>query len=384
MAEIFEVAVIGMGVMGSACTHALAKSGLKVLAIEQFSLGHSSGSSHGDTRIIRKAYFEDPQYVPLLNRSYILWGELQKSSQNELFVKSGIFYLGQKSSPLLTGIRKSSELYKIPLEDLAATSGEEVLRKYSFLNLFQHKNFSEKLFEPDAGFLKVASCMQAFHQGSRNAGAKILENEKVESWKEADSIFEVKTNKSQYLARKIVLTQGPWMKETLSNLGIKTRLLRKVLTWIKAPSASQTSQSSPCYLVDLGEKVFYGFPSVDGLEGDCIKVSEHSGGEEFNSPEQVDRNIFEHDRENILKLARSCIKMDQFEIKKQSTCIYTSTNDEHFIVDRHPTNAKIILVSPCSGHGFKFAPVIGETVKNLVCDNTFKVEKSILSMDRIK
>ena len=374
MAQNFDFIVVGQGVMGLATTYALSKKGFKVLGLDQYSLFHQKGSSHGESRIIRMAYFEDPGYIPLLKLAYQGWAELEKQTGVEIFKKSGVaFFTQPDSSVIYKGVKESARLFHIPIEEF---SSEEARKKFPFFRA--PKNFN-LLYEANAGYLLVDKALRSFAEGAKTKGALIHENEKVLSWTEKQSI-EVVTDRASYTCSKLIFAGGAWTSKLLQELNIPLKICRAIQYWFEVSDPSATSY--PCYGFHLPEDFYYGFPSLDGK---TIKFAAHFGIDPIAHPEEKDiSSIPKVKLESIRKFVNSCLPNVSNNCAHYSTCIYTMTPDEHFIIDFHPSSKNILMACGFSGHGFKFAPAIGEILSDLSTTASHQHAINFLRLNRFK
>lgn len=377
----YDVIVIGTGTMGSAACLYLAKRGLKVLGLEQFSAPHDLGSHSGYTRIIRKAYYEHPGYVPLLQRSYQLWKNLEENVR--LYHETGILYMGQPSSPVLNGTQQASDLYNIPLSNPDITGMKT-----------EHPQFNipsdwKLLWEPQAGYLNVNRSINAFYDQALNAGAKIHSNEKVLTWTAKSDHIVVQTSQNTYRTEKLIFTSGSWTGGLLNTPFLPLKVTRQVLAWIEVPDDGLYSHPQfPCwFLHDPDRGMYYGFPismTGDSNEPKGIKLGLHMPGT-VTDPDKVDRSIRESDKEIIDYFLENYMPQLKNQPIQYKICMYTYTPDEHFILDYLPeTGKKVMVAGGFSGHGFKFAPVIGEILADLYQEKSTGFDLGFLNLDRFK
>lgn len=353
----YDVIVLGVGGMGSSACYHLSKRGLDVLGIEQFTIPHDQGSSHGETRIIRKAYFEHPDYVPLLNRSYQLWKELEKVADQEIFNRCGVIIYADAESNVYKGTLNSSKMHNISVDRIRM---EEALERWPIYRPHEHHSV---LYEPDAGFLYPEKAVMSYTNLAKKAGADIIENQKVLEYHSDLNRVTVTTESGKYHAKKLVITAGSWAGNLLSELKIPFRLLRKNLTWHAANAMHDVKKGTPAALFDHGEHLFYLFPMIDN---ENIKIGKHSGGELVQYPHQ--KEISKPDESYhtpVSKFIQSHLPHVATNYSKFITCLYTLTPDHHFIIGRHPGDDKIIFAAGFSGHGFKFSSVVGEILADL-------------------
>ena len=370
----FDVIVLGVGGMGSATCRELASRGISVLGLDQFPFVHDRGSSHGESRIIRKAYFEHPNYVPLLHRAYEKWHELEHSTGQELFVPTGLVLSGPSQGETIRGARTSAKQHHLTIENYTAKEGRRRFPGLSFPE--EH----DVVFEPGAGTLKVDDCVRAQVNEAIRLGATLRGNEPVVDWKSDRDEVRITTTVATYSAKKLIITAGAWANNNLPNLGSGFRVLRKFVGWFPIQRDDYlASKGFPTYFFELPHGTFYGFPSFDGQ---TVKVAEHSGGEEVTNPTNVNRDLLPEDPTRLEAFLSSCLPQVTPRIARHSVCLYTMTPDQHFVIDSHPHHTNVIFAAGFSGHGFKFCPVIGEVLADLAQTGKTEHPISFLSLNR--
>lgn len=371
----YDVIVIGVGGMGSAACAQLARRGVSVLGLEQFDLIHDRGSSHGESRIIRKAYFEHPDYVPLLHRAYELWHELEQATDTKLFLPTGLVLSGPPEGETIRGARLSADQYGIELERLTAKEGRMAFPGFAF------PDDHEVAFEPGAGTLLVDDCLRGHIDQAVANGAVIRGNERVQSWSSDGHGVVVQTSDANYHARSLVLTAGAWAADCLKELGLPLTVLRKFVGWFPCPPEHfQVRDGSPTFFFELPQGTFYGFPSLDGA---TIKMAEHSGGQVVTDPTNVDRTCQPGDLTRLEQFLSTHLPEVTPAPARHSTCLYTVTPDHHFVIDRHPEWQNVVFAAGFSGHGFKFCPVVGEALADLTLTGTTALPIQFLSRSRL-
>lgn len=355
--HIFDVIVIGVGGMGSAAAYELARRGRRVLALEQFALGHDRGSSHGHTRIIRKAYYEHPDYVPLVCRAFERWFDLEQRQGLHLLSECPCLSIGRADSAMIAGVRASAAEHQLPVEALDAA---ELRRRFP---PFRFGGEYVGVLERSAGFLYVEDCVQAHACEAVRLGATILDNEPVVSWQAGEREVTVQTTAERYTAAQLVITAGPWAGQVLAERGAFLRVMRQVVHWFGTRDDSQFRRDRfPLYIAETPQGHFYGFPvlNVNGA-----KVAQHYGAPELTHPSEIERTIKPQDEERTRAFLREHLPMIDGPSPRASVCIYTLTPDRHFVIDLHPDHYNVALAAGFSGHGFKFAPVVGEILADL-------------------
>ncbi len=353
----FDAIVIGLGGIGSAVCAALASRGVRVLDIDRHSPPHDRGSSHGATRIIRRAYFEHPNYVPLVERAYQLWEQLEQETGRRLLTRCGLLQIGPGEGTVLRGVMASVIQHRLTAEKWTAAE----TRKH--FPLFSFPDDWSAVWEPGAGYLAVEDCVAAQIESARRHGATLQLETVVHGFRQTGSSVQVTTSAGEYHAEQIVVAPGPWSPGVLADADLSLRVLRKQLHWFGAPGVFSVDSGFPTFLVDTPGGVFYGFPAIDERG---LKVAEHTGGEEVTDPDVVSRELEDEDARRVAEFVRGCFPQCGQTRHGHAVCFYTMTRDEHFIVDCHPAMDRVHLAVGFSGHGFKFAPVIGEVLADRV------------------
>lgn len=366
--------MIGLGGVGSAAAYAIAKRGYRVLGLDRFSPPHNRGSSHGETRIIRKSYFEHPSYVPLLCRAYELWKELETITETSLYHPTGLLEIGPADGIVIPGVIRSATQFGLPIEQLTMDEA-----KYRYPDLQGDDSWSV-LFEQDAGYLNVEACVAAHLMSAVKQGAEVAMNQKVLEWRADGNGVLVRTESEVYQASKLILSAGPWAGELLGQFGIPLQVLRKHLYWYETNNqAYRESDGFPCFFYETPSGHFYGFPNRDVLG---LKVARHSGGEKVGS--EIDgvhhRNV--EDELSVESFLGDCLPQASRRLTRWTGCYYTMTPDENFIVDALPDLPQINIVAGLSGHGFKFTSVLGELAADLFTNGKLLPELEFLRLSR--
>jgi len=335
--------------MGASVSYNLAKRGLRVLNLERFAVNHKLGSSHGKTRIIRLAYYEDPRYVPLLRRAYESWREAESRSGKRLLQVTGGLMIGLSDGELIQGVLRSARAHGVPHEVLSSSEAEEEFPAFTLGGEYT------AVHEPSAGILYAEECVRAYVGLGSEAGCEFRFSEKVHGWKAGAEGIEVETTSGTHVASRIVLCAGAWNGQLLRGV-VPLRCERQVPFWFS--SAGQDIFSPPKMPVFIMEEeagaFYYGTPDV----GDGVKVARTHGGE-ISDPDRVRREVSDGDVAPVRGfVGRRLVKLDGPPIAS-TTCIYSNTPDLNFAVGLHPADPRAVVVSACSGHGFKFASVLG-------------------------
>jgi len=361
----FDCIVIGFGGMGSAAMRYAALTGRSVLGIDQHGPAHTHGSSHGQTRVIRKSYFEHPNYVPMLLESYELWDELNRRHRTnletkELLTKCGILQIGAPDGEVVQGVLSSAEAHDLKVEKFTRS---QIHQRLPILNVPQTH---EGVFEPDGGFLRVELCVAAFLKQAIEHNAKLMSNTTVTQLQRADDgVMKVHTSEGNFTADQAIVTAGAWSSQILSGLDLPLNVLAKQQHWYQIDRVeNKLVNEFPCTFFERADgSCFYVTPELDTLG---MKVCEHTGGDEV-----IDIDSCTHDLNEAQKARTDEFLSDYFHFTKSrlvhhSICKYTMTPDSHFIVDRHPNLPQLVFAAGFSGHGFKFAPVIGKQLVGLL------------------
>jgi sarcosine oxidase len=343
--------------MGSAVAAQAAKRGLTVAGIEQFAPVHAFGASHGRTRLIRMAYFEGAEYVPLLRRSYELWDELELQSGRVLRSRSGAIFVGNPQTELIAGTLGSAARYGLAAESLTHA---ELGARYPHLHLQPDE---VGVYEPVAGAVFPEATVEAQLESAQRYGAILQFETRIEKWvAEADTVRLTLAGGAEVTARKLVLTIGPWFAQIFAELGIALQIERNVQTWFE-PQTPGTFEPErfPAFALERAGRFFYGFPDY----GDGVKCAFHHTGV-FTDPHTLDRTVSAAEIEENRAALHAFIPQAAGAYRGSVACMYALTPDHHFVIGPHPRHDNVFLAGGFSGHGFKFVPVIGEILTNYV------------------
>lgn len=377
----YDVIVVGLGSMGSATCWRLAQRGAKVLGLDTWDPPHHRGSHGGDSRIVRQAYFEHPDYVPLLQRAYIGWDELAGIAGRTFFERTGLLYFGPKSHLLITGALESSRLYSIPVEEVTADS-------YPFFHV--PTNYS-CLLERNAGFVRPDSAIEAMLDAANAAGASLQTHEKVQSWKRVYGDIEVTTDRAVYSSKKLVITAGAWGAKLLPKLESHLQVTQQILVWAKAKDPREVAWGNlPCWTLADEEYpgIFYGFPAIPSWRDGSIrgfKLAHHAPGVVIDDVEQEDREL-PHSALDSIRDVMARYFPNKFELGLETqSCRYTNSPDGDFIIDFAAGHeGEVVFALGFSGHGFKFAPAMGEVLSDMALEGRTSLPIAFLSSDRLK
>ena len=370
----YDVIVVGVGGVGSAAAFHLAARGLRVLALERHGLGHPYGSSHGLTRIIRLAYFEHPSYVPLLRRAFALWRELERGLDEPLLHVTGSLDVGREGSDVFGGSLRSCREHGLPHEALDASA----LR--TRFPGWRPAPDMMAVYQPDGGFLGPERCIATHAERATGLGATIREHEPVLEWKAGRGMVTVRTDRATYDAGQLVLAAGPWMGELFPTLRTRLAPERQVVGWFDVAEPAQfTPAAFPVFVLDADEGRYYGFPEY-GVPG--FKIGRYHHRHELVDPDTIDRECHPADESTLRAAVSRYFPAADGPLRAASTCMFTNTPDEHFIIDRAPGAPEVLLVSACSGHGFKFSSVIGEICADLVTRGATSHDIALFGLSR--
>lgn len=360
MSQTYDVIVLGLGAMGTAAAYHLANRGQRVLGLERFAPAHDQGSSHGQSRIIRQAYYENPSYVPLLLRAYELWNELNHASGETVMLVTGGVMLGEPDTDVMRGSIRSAREHNLQHDLLDAA---EIRARWP---QFRAPDGTIALYERLGGVIFPELAILAHQRLAQEAGATLQFGETAQSWQVGPSGdgVEVITDGGRYTAERLVLSAGAWMPELLPEFPLTVQ--RNVLYWFEPDGGTAPFASGRCpiYIWDTGDLSFYGFPALPGTPAG-VKVAFHNHGP-LCAPETIDRAIHQTEIDEMRGwLAEYVPSLAHGSLLDARTCMYTLTPDHDFMLGLHPQHQQIVIASPCSGHGYKFASVVGEVLADL-------------------
>lgn len=355
-----DAIVVGLGAHGSAAALALARRGLRVLGLERFGRAHGLGSSGGRTRIIRLAYFEDPSYVPLAVSSWDRWLELEREAGESILTRTGGLYGGLAGSAVLDGSIRSAEEHDLPHEVIAA---DEIRRRWP---VFVPPDGARALIEEQAGVLRADVAIEAQLTMAERLGADLRFGEQAIDWRPAPSGgFEVETASGEVSGGEhLVIAAGAWTPHFVPDLGLPLDVERIPVVWFEplVPAADVANGRLPVWILETEtDGSFYGFPYDPGVG---LKVARHHS-DVFVSVDGVDRTLTAADEARVRAFLQAHMPAADGPLTDSTICLYTNTPDGDFILDTHPVGRGVAFASACSGHGFKFAPVIGEALADL-------------------
>jgi sarcosine oxidase len=355
-----DVIVIGIGGMGSAAAFHLAARGARVLGLERFEIPHEFGSSHGVNRIIRLAYAEHPDYVPLLRRAFELWRTLERLSGDRLLIVTGGVDAGPPDGATVTGSLRSCALHDIPHELIDA---QELRRRFPGFRL---PDGMAAVCQPDAGFVLSERAIIAHVAAARAAGADVRTRERVLGWESIAGGVRVRTDRGTYEAARLVVTAGAWASTLVPGLGALAKPERQVLLWTDPIRPDRFRPDAfPVFNMETADGRFYGFP-VFGVPG--FKIGRYHHRHEPADPDRMDRECHPEDETLLREAVVHYFPDAAGPTLAMKTCLFTNSPDEHFRIDRLPDEPSVTIAAGFSGHGYKFCPVVGEILADLTLD----------------
>jgi sarcosine oxidase len=356
-----RVVVIGLGATGSAALCQLAGRGVRATGIEQFEIGHDRGSSHGATRMIRLAHFERPSYVPLMRRAYALWHELEEIVRQKLLHITGVAEIGPPTGDVVRGTRADANR-DLPCEVLDAAS---LMRRYPAFKIPQS---FVAVFQPDGGFIEASTALAANIAVAKERGAIVRAGEKVIAVEPAGSGVRVVTDRGPIAADFAIVAAGPWLRGLVPELHLPLTVTRQVIGWFEPQQPEQfAAERFPAVMFESEYGQHYGFPAYGGSG---IKFAKHHHLGEAVHADSYERKVSAQDEAAIRAPLAQYLPAANGPMRATETCLYTMTPDNTFIIDCVPGFPQIVVASPCCGHGFKFSPVVGEILADLVTQGT--------------
>lgn len=372
-----DVIVVGLGAHGSAAASALVRRGLTVIGFDTGAPPHDLGSSHGETRVIREVYEEHPAYVPIVQHAYRLWRRLEGETDPpaELLRITGGIAIGRPESGMAAGVERSSREHGLPYELLQA---DEIRARWPQFNPLPG---TEGAYDRNAGALFLEPCLRAMLADAERGGARLQVREPVRRWRPDGEGIRVYTEAGEYSAGAIVFAAGAWNRRWLSKLELPLRVERQVLAWF-APARPEPFGPDRCpnhaWEWSPG-RWLYCQPDF----GRGVKVAFHHNGEMCDDPDQLDREVRPADLDDLRAAVSGILPGLGGDIPRSAVCMYTDAPDEHFLLDRHPGHSNVVIVSACSGHGFKFSPAIGEIAADLVVGHKPPYDISMFGVERL-
>jgi len=357
MTNRYDVIVLGVGGMGSAALYHLARRGRKCLGLERFNIPHDRGSSHGITRIIRLCYYEHPSYVPLLRRAYELWHQLEAESSTRLLYITGSIDAGPPASSVFEGSLQSCQLHSLRHEVLTSA---QLTARFPGYRLPAE---TMAVLQPEGGFLLPEACISSHVMAAQSYGAEVHARERVVGWEPEASGVIVTTEYGHYHADRLIVSAGAWISQFIPALGGAAIPERQVLAWLSPlRPASFRPDTFPVFNLAVEEGRYYGFPAF-GVPG--FKFGRYHHLQQVVNPDTDDRECHADDERILRQFAERYFPDGAGPTLSLRWCLFTNTPDEHFVIDTLPNFPQVTFASPCSGHGFKFASVVGEILADL-------------------
>ncbi|CUV05162.1 Sarcosine oxidase [hydrothermal vent metagenome] len=372
----YDAIVIGVGGMGSAAVYHLARRGLQVLGLEKHTIPHEMGSSHGYSRMIRYTLQEHPSYVPLVRRSYELWHEMEETAGEELMVTTGSIRAGAPNSPFFLNAQEACDLHSIPYEILTASEVNKRFPGYRFPEEIS------SVYQADGGFLLPERCILTHVQAAERAGADVHSQETVLDWGVRGDGVQVRTDRDTYTAGRLVVTAGPWAANLVPELAAYAVPERQVMGWFqpKRPEL-YAAEAFPVFGVFTEEGRYYGFPS-HAVPGFKIGRAHHLL--QKVDPDAIDREVHPEDEDILRQVVNRYFPLAAGKLLDGKTCMYTNTPDEHFMIGTLDGQPQVSVAAGFSGHGFKFASVIGEIMADLAQNGATEHDINLFRLDRFK
>jgi sarcosine oxidase len=381
MTDRYDAIVLGVGGVGSAVTAHLAARGLDVLGLERYDVPHARGSSHGSTRIVRRVQHEGADYVPLAERAYELWRDLEAETGRDLLHVTGSVHAGPPESGLVADARAACDAHDVPYETLDAATLGERFPGYDLPDGFR------ALYQPDGGFLACEQGTIAYVEAAHAAGATVRAREQVLDWSETGDGVRVRTEKGTYAADELVVTAGPWSREFLPDHAADLVPVRAVMAWFQPERPDWfTPDRFPVFVLrdgtGDGESALddggYGFPvhDVPGFKvglGDPQPVAD---------PGEVDRQPTRAEEELHRRFAERYFPAGAGPTVGLTTCLWTMSRDDHFLLGRPAGHDAVTVGAGFSGHGYKFASVLGEVLADLAVDGATDHDVRLFDVNR--
>jgi sarcosine oxidase len=368
--RVHDAIVAGLGAHGSAAAHHLAKRGQSVLGFDRFARGHTLASFGGLSRIIRLSYYEHASYVPLLKRAWDLWRELEQDSGETLLTQTGGLYMGPPDGELVSGALASARAHGLAHEVL---DNAELRRRYP---VFTVDPRWIGVFDVQAGWLAPERSVETHLRQAERHGATLRFSEPIERWERDGDGVRVTSAQGTYRARRLVIAAGAWLSRLVPHLAPHLWVERNVLFWFEPRGELDAFARLPVYIVEDTDRLYYGFPH-DPDNG--LKLAGLHFGDRVD-PDTVDRDPSAADEERVRAWLRRRIPLASGERRRAQVCLYTNSPDGHFIIDR---DGPVTYASACSGHGFKFASVVGEILADLAISGRSSGDIGFLSSDRL-
>ena len=378
MTTTYDTAVIGLGAMGSATLYHLAKRGKRAIGFDQFEPGHDKGSSHGESRIIRLSYYEDLSYVPLLHRAYDAWRAFETTDGHEagsLLTITGILEAGHPGSQAVANSLKAARHHGLPYTELDAA---EIGKRFP---AFRLPSDWHGQFQPDGGYLRPELAIRRYVSASGRRGADVRANTRVRGIEAKPGAILVHTDDDTIEAGSLVVAAGAWIGDFAPDLQRHLTITRQVVGWFPTRTPAYfTPDRCPVFILEAEDDHCYGFPDFAGTG---VKAASHWRGATVAHPDTRDATVEPEDEARIARMFHRLMPEVGGPASKLSTCLYTRTPDAHFFIDHAPDDARIVLASPCSGHGFKFASLFGTVLADMAEGQPLPVDMALFRLGRV-
>lgn len=382
----YDVIVVGLGIMGASALYQSAKRGAKVLGIDRYTPPHANGSSHGDTRITRQAIGEGEQYVPFVRRTNEIWRELEALTDQQLYITSGGLIIAPETGSaewhydgdFVTSTANVAIAHNIEHSILSA---EETMKRHPLLKMRPN---DRAYYEPDAGVIRPELCIETQIEQAKKHGAIVHTEESFTSYEADEDKVTLTTDKGTYTTDKVILSMGAWMPKLLPpEYQLNLQVYRQVIYWFEAEDIEQFTEENFPFLIWIGdndEDFFSAFPTPrDGIQGVKVLTEQYA---ETTTPDAIDRTIKPEEIAHLVDMTQSHLHGVTDKLVHADVCMYTHTPDDHFVIDFHPESERVILASPCSGHGFKHSAAIGESLAELALQGKTTLDISGFSLSR--
>jgi sarcosine oxidase len=369
----YDVAVIGLGAMGAAALYHLARRGSRVIGIERAAPGHDGGSSHGESRIIRLAQFENPAYTPLVRRAWALWEALGQDAGETVIVRTGMLEGGLPGSPVVEGSLAAGRLHGLPQEHLTASQAR------ARFPAFDLPDDWTIVYQPDAGIVRADLAIRLLMAGAQAAGAEVRAGHAVDAIESAPSAVRVRLADGEVIeAGAVVIAAGAWMADLVPELAPLLRVTRQPVGWF-APARPADADRMPVFVLEDEIDAIYGFPD---FAGGGVKAASHRLGRTLAHASDARQDAAPGDFTGVAEALRRLIPGAAGPLRALKTCLYTSTPDDEFIIDRLPRDPRVVICSACSGHGFKFASAFGEDLAEMALGGAVPASFEAFSLGR--
>jgi sarcosine oxidase len=373
VSQQFDVAVVGLGAMGSAALLDLARRGVRAVGFDRFHPPHTLGSTHGRSRIIRQAYYEDPAYVPLVRRAYERWELLTSETGVPVFQRTGGLTLGPRDGLLVNGSRLSATTHQVPFEELDAAA---ISKRFPDL---RPDPDTVAILEPNAGMLDPEAAVAATLARATHLGAAVHYGTAVNAWNAGSPGVTLETTAGRFEAGAVILAAGSWLGDLIGG-SLPLTVERQITFWFDPPAGMSrvSPERLPVFIWEWAtDRLMYGLPDV----GEGLKIARHHEGA-TTTPATVDRGVSPEEMADARSLLERFIPSAAGPFRSAAVCLYTDTPDYHFILGPLASDPRVVVVSACSGHGFKFASAIGEVAADLATVGSTTFDLSVFSPDR--